>query len=84
MRSSEFKGNIVFENVSFAYPINEKKNIVHDFSHTFESNKTTAIYGYKCGKSTLIHLIERNYDPKFGNIMIDGKHIEELEINSLR
>jgi ABC-type multidrug transport system fused ATPase/permease subunit len=29
-------------------------------------------------------LIERNYDPKFGNIFIDGKHIEELEINSLR
>lgn len=84
VKTAEFKGEIKFENMSFAYPTNEKKNVIRDFSHTFESNKTTAIYGYKAGKSTLIHLIERNYDPKFGNIFIDGKHIEELEINSLR
>lgn len=70
--------------MSFGYPTNEKKLIIRDFSYTFEANKTTAIYGYKAGKSTLIHLIERNYDPKFGQIMIDGKYIEELEINSLR
>lgn len=84
VRSGAFKGQIVFENVSFSYPTNEKKNIIQDFSHTFEANQTTAIYGNKCGKSTLIHLLERNYDPRFGNILVDGKHIEELEINSLR
>jgi ABC-type multidrug transport system fused ATPase/permease subunit len=83
-KSAEFKGEIVFENMSFAYPTDEKKNVIRDFSHTFESNKTTALYGYKAGKSTLIHLIERNYDPRFGHILIDGKQIEELEINSLR
>lgn len=32
----------------------------------------------------MIHLIERNYDPKFGNIMIDGKYVEELDICGLR
>lgn len=84
VKSSEFKGCVSFENVTFAYPTDEKKNILNDLSHTFESNKTTAIFGFKCGKSTLIHLIERNYDPKFGNIKIDDKFIEELDICNLR
>lgn len=58
--------------------------IIRDLSCEFESNKTTAIYGHKSGKSTLIHLIERNYDPKFGNILIDGEHIEDIGVNALR
>ena len=84
VNTPEFKGKIEFENVSFSYPAAPNKMIIKDFSYVFESNKTTAIFGHKTGKSTLIHLIERNYDAQFGMINIDDVHIEDIEINSLR
>lgn len=57
------EGKVEFKNVSFNYPKAKDKKIIRKFSHIFEANKTTAIFGDKAGKSTLIHLIERNYDP---------------------
>jgi ATP-binding cassette subfamily B (MDR/TAP) protein 1 len=82
--TNEFKGKIEFEGVVFKYPTAPEKTILNAFSEVFESNKTTAIYGVKSGKSTIIHLIERNYDPTHGRILVDGKDIQDIEINSLR
>ena len=65
----EIKGEIKFKNVTFAYPIKEKINILNNISFIIKPGKLTAIVGYSgSGKSTIINLIERFYDPKLGEI----------------
>lgn len=61
------KGNIEFRNVTFTYPSRPDQKILDDFSAVFEEGKTTAIVGASgSGKSTIIQLIERFYDPQNG------------------
>ena len=51
-----FKGSIKFNRVDFHYPSNKKK-IISDFTCEFEANKSTALFGVKCGKSTLLKIL---------------------------
>jgi ATP-binding cassette subfamily B (MDR/TAP) protein 1 len=60
-------GKIEFKNVTFRYPTRPEQKVLDDFSATFEEGKTTAIVGASgSGKSTIIQLIERFYDPEAG------------------
>ena len=73
-----YYGDITFENVSFQYPESDKI-ILHDVSFTIRSGKKTAIVGLNgAGKSTIISLILRLYQPTKGRILIDG-----IDINSI-
>ena len=55
------------------------------FSSVFEAGKTTALVGPSgSGKSTIIQLIERFYLPKSGEIFVDGKPIQSLQLKELR
>ena len=77
-------GTIRFENVEFEYP-NTKKNILNSVNLTFLGGKMTALVGHSgAGKSTILNLIPRFYDVNKGNIIIDGQHINNCTINSLR
>ncbi len=77
-------GNIIFSNVSFKYEINEK-NVLNNIDLEFEGGKMTALVGHSgSGKSTILNLIPRFYQPYSGNILIDDQSIFDTKIFSLR
>ncbi len=78
----QFEKNIVYENVSFAY---DHVDVLNNISLTIEKGKSVALVGSSGGgKSTLVDLLPRFYDPKSGSIKIDGKDIKTYRISSLR
>lgn len=77
-------GVIRYEHVSFRYPGAEEE-VLHDIDFTAKPGQTTAFIGSTgSGKSTIINLIPRFYDPTEGRVTIDGTDIRELDVHSLR
>ena len=68
------KGNIEFKNIKFSYPTDKnKKLILKGINLSIEAGKRVAIIGKSgAGKSTIISLIERLYEPSEGQILLDG------------
>ncbi|KAL0461635.1 UNVERIFIED_CONTAM: ABC transporter B family member 19 [Sesamum latifolium] len=82
---SEVNGNIEFKNVTFSYPSRPDIVIFRDFSIFFPAGKTIAVVGGSgSGKSTVVSLIERFYDPNQGEILLDNVDIKTLQLNWLR
>ncbi len=76
-------GKIDFEGICFAYPSSGAG--LTDFSLQVPAGKTTALVGATgSGKSTLVKLLLRFYDPDAGSIRIDGLLVDKLSLNSLR
>lgn len=83
-RMTNVKGEVEFQNVSFAYPGSEEM-VLEGISFTAKPGKTTAIIGSTgCGKSTLINLIPRFYDVTKGRITLDGVDIRDITQKRLR
>ena len=82
---NEIKGSIKFKNVTFSYPKN-KEPILKNFTLDIPMGKTTALVGSSgCGKSTIVKLIERIYNPKEGYILLDDKYdIKDLDLINYR
>jgi ATP-binding cassette, subfamily B (MDR/TAP), member 1 len=83
------EGHISLCNVSFAYPARPTVNVldIGDGANgiEFEAGKITAIVGASgSGKSTIVGLIERWYDPQEGQILLDGLDIKKLNVRWLR
>jgi subfamily B ATP-binding cassette protein MsbA len=79
---TDFNDRIVFENVNFSYG---EKPILQDINLTVKKGQTLALVGPSGGgKSTLIDLIPRFYDPESGNIKIDGHNLKNVSTNTLR
>ncbi|MGA2775213.1 MAG: ABC transporter ATP-binding protein [Candidatus Omnitrophota bacterium] len=77
-----FRDNILFDNISFSYGVHE---VLKDINLRVEKGTMLAIVGPSgTGKSTLVDLIPRFYDPKTGKILIDGVDIKEVSLKSLR
>tara|TARA_Y100000590_G_scaffold111359_1_gene126976 strand:+ start:3402 stop:5147 length:1746 start_codon:yes stop_codon:yes gene_type:complete len=77
-------GNIEFENVSFTYP-NTEDAAVKKINIAIKGGSTAALVGHSgAGKSTIINLLPRFYDPKEGNIKIDQQNINDVKLSSLR
>jgi len=82
--SFPFKGEIGFHNVSFTYPdtgIEALKNI----NFTIKAGQTIGIIGNTgAGKSTILELIGRLYDPTKGHISLDGHNLDAINLQNLR
>ena len=79
----DVKGKVEYKDLSFSY--NKKKKILKDINLEVDAGDTVAIVGPTgAGKSTLIHLLPRFYDPDQGEIFIDGQNIKKLTLESLR
>ncbi|MDD4835412.1 MAG: ABC transporter ATP-binding protein, partial [Lutispora sp.] len=72
----EIKGNIVFKNVSFSYKDGEK--VLEDFNLNVKAGQSIALVGETgSGKSTIVNLLCRFYEPERGEILIDGTNYKE-------
>ena len=77
------KGKVEYKDLSFSY--DKKKKVLKDINLEVDAGDTVAIVGPTgAGKSTLIHLLPRFYDPDQGEILIDGQNIKKLTLESLR
>ena len=78
------KSNIKFENVEFKY-LSTKSKALHDVNLNIQGGSMTAFVGHSgAGKSTIINLLPRFYDPQDGKILIDGQNIKDVTLQSLR
>ena len=83
IQPGELKGNIVFEHVYFSYT--PETQIIKDFNLDICCGQRIGICGPTgCGKSTIVSLIARFYDPVKGRILIDGTDISDFTIEGLR
>ncbi len=79
----DVKGEIKFENVEFSYI--KEKIALHDLGFEVLAGKRVALVGHSGGgKSTIMSMLLRFYDPQKGTIKVDGHDIRDLKISSLR
>jgi len=84
-KTEKLVGEIEFHEVHFTYPTRPDVAIFQGFSMKMEAGKSTALVGQSgSGKSTIIGLIERFYDPLRGMVTIDGMDIRRYNLKSLR
>jgi len=77
------KGKVKFEKVSFSY--NEKMPVLYDIDFEVLPTERIALVGLSgAGKTTVVNLICRFYDPSSGRVLIDGIDIREITLSSLR
>tara|TARA_Y100000591_G_scaffold236336_1_gene207083 strand:+ start:5330 stop:7066 length:1737 start_codon:yes stop_codon:yes gene_type:complete len=78
------KGDIKFNNISFKYATREN-NVLDKINLDIRSGEMTALVGHSgAGKSTILNLIPRFYNPSSGEILIDNQSIHEYSLYSLR
>jgi ATP-binding cassette subfamily B protein len=79
------RGQISFQNVSFAYPTRPETLALRDFSLQVSPGETVAIVGPSgAGKSTLFQLAQRFYDPQAGSVRIDGVALPSADPEAIR
>lgn len=81
----DIRGDIELRDISFSYPARPEESIFNALSLVIPSGTTTALVGQSgSGKSTVISLIERFYDPQEGEVIIDGINIKEYQLRWLK
>ena len=84
-KPGECHGDIEFRDVVFSYPSRANVQVLKGLDLVVPGNKTTAIVGASgSGKSTIIGLVERWYSPLNGGITLDGRNIEDYNLQWLR
>lgn len=80
---AQIKGNVTFENVTFAYE--EGKNVLENVSFEVKAGESIALVGPTgAGKSTIVNLISRFYNINEGSVKIDGTDVSGVTLHSLR
>ena len=78
----DIKGEVNFKNVTFGY---DEVKVLKDVNFDVKAGETIALVGPTgAGKSTIVNLISRFYDIDSGELLIDGKNIKDIKLNSLR
>jgi ATP-binding cassette subfamily B protein len=79
------QGRVAFENVAFSYKGEGCEPVLKGVSFTAEPGQTVALLGTTgAGKSSLVHLIPRFYDPTSGRVTVNGVDVRDLQQESLR
>ena len=79
------EGRVEFRNVSFRYYKHSEDSVLDDISLTIEPGSVVGIIGSTgCGKSTLVSMIPRLYDPDQGEILVDGVNVKDYSLYNLR
>uniref|UniRef100_A0A8D1LFQ1 Multidrug resistance protein 1 n=1 Tax=Sus scrofa TaxID=9823 RepID=A0A8D1LFQ1_PIG len=85
LKPNTMEGNLTFNEVMFNYPTRPDIPVLQGLSLEVKKGQTLALVGSSgCGKSTVVQLLERFYDPLAGKVLIDGKEIKELNVQWLR
>jgi ATP-binding cassette subfamily B (MDR/TAP) protein 1 len=81
----DIRGDIELRDVDFSYPARPDEKIFNGFSLSIRSGTTAALVGQSgSGKSTVISLIERFYDPQAGEVIIDGINLKDFQLKWIR
>ncbi|CAK4986137.1 unnamed protein product [Aphanomyces euteiches] len=79
------EGHITLENVRFAYPSRPHIEVAAGYSLSIPAGQKIALVGSSgCGKSTIVSLLERFYDPLEGRVTLDGHDLKDLNVKWLR
>ncbi|KAL3652974.1 ATP-binding cassette, sub-B (MDR TAP), member 4 [Castilleja foliolosa] len=82
---SDISGDIELRDVKFSYPARPTEEIFSGFSLSIPRGTTAALVGQSgSGKSTVISLVERFYDPQAGQVLIDGINLKEFQLKWIR
>ncbi|CCG81794.1 ABC multidrug transporter Mdr1 [Taphrina deformans PYCC 5710] len=85
IRLDNVKGDIELKHIKFIYPARPEQIVLYDMNLSIPAGKVTALVGASgSGKSTIVGLVERFYDPISGEVTIDGVPIRDINITSLR
>ena len=77
------RGDVTFDNVSFSYITGHP--VIENISASVKAGQMLALVGHTgAGKSTLVSLLARFYDPTGGRILVDGSDLKEIKLESLR
>uniref|UniRef100_A0A1I8HYN6 ABC transmembrane type-1 domain-containing protein n=1 Tax=Macrostomum lignano TaxID=282301 RepID=A0A1I8HYN6_9PLAT len=84
-RPDSVRGEIALEGVQFTYPQRPGVEVLHGLSLSFPAGQTVALVGVSgCGKSTVMALLQRFYDPSNGRVTLDGADLRDLNVSWLR
>ncbi|CAI4217577.1 unnamed protein product [Parascedosporium putredinis] len=85
VKPEKIEGTISLQNVKHIYPSRPEVVVMDGVSLTIPAGKTTALVGASgSGKSTIVGLVERFYDPVEGAVLIDGQDVKDLNLRWLR
>ena len=83
-KAERFEGRVEFRNVSFQYA-DGNLPVLHNVSFVIQPGETVAIMGETgCGKTSLIQLIPRFYEPTEGEVLVDGINVQDMKLTQLR
>lgn len=82
---TKLDGNLELRNVYFRYPNRPERIVINGLTLKIEAGQYIGLVGASgCGKSTIIALLERFFDPELGDILVDGKDISTLNVKNYR
>ncbi len=84
IRLNEVKGEVLYQNVGFKY-MTAKAHTLKDINLHIPAGTSLAVVGATgAGKTTLVHLLGRFYDPTSGSVMVDGHDVRTVDLDDLR
>ncbi|KAJ2943305.1 hypothetical protein O0L34_g12112 [Tuta absoluta] len=84
-KPESFKGDIQFSNVYFNYPSRPDVKVLRGLTLSISAGETVALVGSSgCGKSTVLQLLQRTYDPESGSVTVDSRQLQSLNLHHYR